>query len=281
MLGALGLEAVPDAGTVGDWLRRQGENGAAALEPIRRKLIAPCLVLGEEVTLGVDATEIEAEKQDAQWTYHHVQGYMPLMGSVAGVCVGHKFREGNESPGAGILEFARHCEAALPAGKKLYFRSDSAAYQAEVINHYSQPGRSFSITADLDGAVRRKIAPLPETAWQAYRTADGLATDREIAETVHNMNGTEQAFRLIVLRWPNPQPNLFEADRYCYHAVAANREEAASTVIWKHNGRGNSENWHKELKSGMGMEQMPCGQFAANAMYFALSACWPITWRNC
>jgi len=33
---------------------------------------------------------------------------------------------------------------------------------------------------------------------------------------VHSMNGTEQAFRLIVLRWPNPQPNLFEADRYCY-----------------------------------------------------------------
>ena len=139
-----------------------------------------------------------------------------------------------------------------------------------MINHYSQPGRSFSITADLDVAVKREIAHLPETAWQAYRTADGLATDREIVETVHSMNGTEQAFRLIVLRWPNPQPNLFEADRYCYHAVAANREESASAVIWKHNGRGNSENWHKELKSGMGMEQMPCGQFAANAMYFAL-----------
>jgi len=41
-------------------------------------------------------------------------------------------------------------------------------------------------------------------------------------------------------------------------------------VIWKHNGRGNSENWHKELKSGLGMEQMPCGQFEANAMYFAI-----------
>jgi Transposase DDE domain group 1 len=270
VLGALGLGAVPDAGTMGDWLRRQGEKGAAALEPISRKLLAPCLGPGEEVTLDVDATEIEAEKQDAQWTYHHVQGYMPLMGYVDGVCVGHKFREGNESPGAGILEFARHCEAALPAGKKVYFRSDSAAYQAQVINHYSQPGRSFSITADLDVAVKREIAHLPETAWQAYGTADGLATDREIAETVHSMNGTEQAFRLIVLRWPNPQPNLFEADRYCYHAVAANREESASAVIWKHNGRGNSENWHKELKSGMGMEQMPCGQFAANAMYFAL-----------
>ena len=158
----------------------------------------------------------------------------------------------------------------IPAGKRIYFRSDSAAYQAEVINYYSQPGRSFSITADLDVAVKREIRNLPEAAWQPYRTAEGLATDREIAETVHSMSSTEQAFRLIVLRWANPQPSLFEADRYYYHAVATNREEAASTVVWKHNQRGESENWHKELKIGFGMEQMPCGQFAANAMYFAI-----------
>jgi len=269
VLGALGLAAVPDAGTVGDWLRRQGQAGAEAIQAISRKLVESCWE-AEEVILDVDATEIAAEKQDAQWTYHHVQGYMPLVGYVDGVCVGHEFREGNQRPGAGILAFAQSCEAALPAGKRIYFRSDSAAYQAKVINYYSQPGRSFSITADRDVAVKREIRNLPETAWQPYRTADGMATDREIAQTVHSMNGTEQAFRLIVLRWPNPQPNLFEADRYCYHAVATNREEPASAVIWKHNQRGNSENWHKELKVGLGMEQMPCGQFEANALYFAI-----------
>jgi hypothetical protein len=158
------------------------------------------LEAAQEVTLDVDATEIVAEKQDAQWTYHHVQGYMPLVGYVDGWCVGHEFREGKESPGAGILEFAQRCEAALPVEKRIYFRSDSAAYQAKVINYYSQPGRSFSITADMDVAVKREIGNLPETAWQPYRTAEGLATDREIAETVHSMNGSEQAFRLIVLR---------------------------------------------------------------------------------
>ena len=65
VLGALGLGAVADAGTGGDWLRRHGEKGAAALEPISRKLLAPCLGAGEEVTLDVDATEIEGEKQEA------------------------------------------------------------------------------------------------------------------------------------------------------------------------------------------------------------------------
>jgi len=271
VLKELGLEVVPDAGTTGDWLRRQGQAGAEAMKQVHPKLIAGCLAQEpEELILDVDATEIEAAKQDAEWTYNHVQGYMPMLGYVNGVCVGYEFREGNQSPGAGILEFAQNCEATLPKGKRIYFRSDSAAYQAAVINHYSQPGRSFTITADQDAAVKREIQNLPESAWTAYRTPDDIATDRQIAETVHSMNGTEQAFRLIVLRWPNPQPNLFEASAYCYHAVATNREEPAREVIWKHNGRGQSENWHKELKSGLGMEQMPCGQFEANAMYFAI-----------
>ena len=271
VLERLGLETVPDAGTIGDWLQRQGTAGAKAIERASQELVADSLREDpEELTLDVDATEIEADKQEAQWTYHKVKGYMPMLGYVNGVCVGQEFREGNVSPGARILEFGRHCEAALPKGKRIYFRSDSAAYQAAVIDYYSQPGRCFTITADLDAAVKREIHNLPATAWQAYRTAEGLATDREIAETVHTMNGTKQAFRLIVLRWPNPQPSLFEADRYCYHAVATNREQGMSEVIWKHNQRGESENWHKELKVGFGMEQMPCGEFGANAMYFAI-----------
>lgn len=271
VLKELGLESVPDAGTVGDWLRRQGEAGAEALKQVNQKVIALGLEAEEEErTLDVDATQIEAEKREAEWTYQHVQGYMPLLGYVNGVCVGYEFREGNESPGARILEFARNCEAALPEGKPIYFRSDSAAYQAAVINHYSQPGRSFSITADQDAAVKREIQHLPASAWTPYRRADDGATDRQIAETVHSMNGTDQAFRMIVLRWPNPQPNLFESSSWCYQAVATNRGEPAREVIWKHNGRGQSENWHKELKLGVGMEQMPCGQFEANALYFAI-----------
>ena len=76
----------------------------------------------------------------------------------------------------------------------------------------------------------------------------------------------------IVVRWKNPQPSWFEAEGYCYHAVASNREESesASEVLWRHNQRGEAENWHKELKLELGMEQMPCGQQAANAVFFGI-----------
>jgi hypothetical protein len=82
------------------------------------------------------------------------------------------------------------------------------------------------------------------------------------------MNHPNQAFRLIVLRWLNPQPGLFEQSAYRHYAVATNRpeEETSSEVIRRHDQRGESENWHKELKIGYAMEQMPCGETCSNGV---------------
>jgi Transposase DDE domain group 1 len=77
---------------------------------------------------------------------------------------------------------------------------------------------------------------------------------------------------LIVLRWLNPQPGLFEQSAYRHYAVATNRpeEETSSEVIRRHDQRGESENWHKELKIGYAMEQMPCGETCSNGVYFGI-----------
>src|SRR3990172_8000702 len=62
VLQPLGLRAVPDAGTVGDWLRRQGAAGVAAIQAVSRELVQEVLQQEpEEVPLDVDATEIKAE----------------------------------------------------------------------------------------------------------------------------------------------------------------------------------------------------------------------------
>lgn len=53
-------------------------------------------------------------------------------------------------------------------------------------------------------------------------------------------------------------------------AVARNREEAASTVIWRHNQWGQSESWQKELTIAMRVEQISCGEFEANAISFSI-----------
>jgi hypothetical protein len=86
------------------------------------------------------------------------------------------------------------------------------------------------------------------------------------------MNETKKAFRLVIKREVRRQGELFEGKekRYFYHAVATNwLEEGKSSqeVLDWHNQRGQAENFNKELKIGMGMERMPCGQTYANAVF--------------
>jgi hypothetical protein len=193
---------------------------------------------------------------------------MPMVGHLAdnGLVVGDEFREGNDSPGARNLEFVKYCERQLPKGKRIRFlRADSAAYQAAVLNHCEQEGMGFAIGADLDKAVVEQIRAVEEKEWRPYQ-------DGHVAETVHSMEKTKKAFRLIVVRRPY-QSQLFEATEVSekYTVIATNLEGTAEEVLRWYNQRGEcSENRIKELKLGFGMERMPCGQFEANAMFFRI-----------
>ena len=175
--------------------------------------------------------------------------------------IADEFRDGNIPAGAGAVEFLEYCEDMMPEGKRIkYYRSDSAAYQANVMNHCFDNDMFFTIIADQDRAVKDVIKTIKE--WKPYEK------DREIGETIHTMNNTKEAFKLIVQRWPKVQAELFDADPYRYHVIATNREEPAEEVVRLHNQRGQVENFIKELKEGFGMDWMPCGETYANAVFF-------------
>ena len=94
---------------------------------------------------------------------------------------------------AGNLEFLQACECNMPKGKRIVaVRADSAAYQAALFNWCEVTGKLFAIGADQDAAVKVAITGIPESDWKTFR-------DGEIAETIHCMNKTDKAFRLIVL----------------------------------------------------------------------------------
>lgn len=199
---------------------------------------------------------------------------MPLLGFLfeTPICLVEEFREGNVSPGTGHVAFYHTCRARLPEGKRIgAYRADSASYQAELINELEADGVRWAITADQTAAVKALMAGRPATAWQEPTRGCGY----EVAETVHAMTKTPTAFRLIVKREPRRQPDLFDptASPYVYHAVASNWPEAekpAAEVLAWHNQRGQAEHVLKELKIGMGMERMPCGETGANAVFFRL-----------
>ena len=267
----LPLQRMPSSDATGDWLRRSGCNGGlGGLEKVNRQVLKRALKKerGKGYTLDIDATGIEAEKESAKMTYKGFTGYMPMVGHLAenALIVGDEFREGNDSPGSRNLEFLKYCERQMPKGKKIKaFRSDSAAYQAKVINYCQANGIGYAIGGDLDQAVKTVIENISDDAWRPYQ--NGF-----IGETVHCMNETQAAFRLVVIRRAY-QSSLFHDEQRPerYTVIATNRGGSAEEVVRWYNQRGEcSENRIKELKIGFGMERMPCGQFEANAVFFRI-----------
>lgn len=196
-------------------MRRMGNpaRGAEGLKGLETVQIAHChQVLRREpiseYTLDLDATAIESNKREARMTYKGFKGYMPLEGYLAenGLKIYDEFREGNESPSKGLLEALKECQRRMPKGKKIKrFRSDSAAYQAAIINHCEGDQIEYTITADQDSAVKKAIDAIPAEDWEPLKDRRGAW----IAETVHSMEHTKEAFRLIVLKERELQLNLW------------------------------------------------------------------------
>ena len=267
----LPLEKLPSSDATGDWFRRMGTGGGLkGLEKVNKHFLKRGMKYDgiKGYTLDIDATGILAEKESAKVTYKGFKGYMPIVGHIAenSLVLGDEFREGNVPPASRNLEFLKYCERQMPKGKRIKaFRSDSAAYQAEIINHCEGNGIKFAIGADLDEAVLGAIRAIPKDDWKPYKNG-------HVAETVHSMNKTKKAFRLVVIRRPY-QGNMFSEEDMSlkYTVISTNRIESSEWVVTWYNQRGDcSENRIKELKIGFGMERMPCGQFEANAVFFRI-----------
>ena len=260
----LNLDRLPSTDATGDWLRRMGNGeGLVGLDRVNQRVVERRLrkFSRKAHTLDIDATQIIAEKRSTEWTYKGERGYMPMVGHLAeaGVVIHDDFRAGNVAPASANLDFVKACESRLPKGHRLAaIRADSASYQADLFNYCEETGKTFAIGGRLDAPTLAAIAAIPDSAWTHH-------ADCAVAETVHSMEATHKAFRLIVVRYRHQADLLEEAQPRC-HVIASNRGGSASDVLIWYRSRGeHSENGIKELKIGFGMERMPC----------RLQALWP------
>lgn len=264
----------PTSDAIGDWLRRHGgTDGERRLWSVISSLIQT-MSGGSGLTLDIDSTLIEADKGDAEMTYKDFRGYHPLVGGSVelGLFTGSRFQHGNAVPQQELVSFIHECVNNLP-GTFSTIRSDSAAYNHFVINDCFEGARRFTITADHDAAVMQAVLQIPENTWKQGHFDDGTRAPYEVAETVHTMEQTTHAFRLVVKRTKRfHQDDLFEGN-YRYWIIATNipqQEKDAQAIIDFHNGRGEFEKMIGELKHHYNLDHLPCGQFSANSLYFTI-----------
>ncbi len=159
----LGIDRVPSPDATGDWLRRMGNGaGLKGLGKLNNLVLRRALHREErnQYTLDIDASQIVAEKCDANYTYKGERGYMPMLGHLAenGYVIEDEFRQGNVAPAAKNLTFIKSCISKMPKGKQISsLRADSATYQAEVFNYCERHGIEFAIGGRLDSAVKSAI----------------------------------------------------------------------------------------------------------------------------
>lgn len=272
------MSTIPSADAIGNWMRTNSEEKQQAIKSVHRRLTKRFLKQARrwEHTLDIDAFGIYSNKDSANYTYTGEKGYMPIAGHLAELdwCIDYEFREGQVPPADRNFEFIIHCFQQLPNGHRIIaLRSDSAAYQARIFNWLDQGGIKFTITASKKGEIMPNIACIGEKEWKPFRDKDGFPTNRMVAETYSCMEKTDY-FRIVVQRWPNPKKDMFNDEaEYCYQVIATNyskAEKAMVDVIYFHNQRSNSENYHKEAKGGFNLSYLPCDHFQANGFWFAM-----------
>jgi len=72
----LSLNKIPQASSLGNWLRRMGNDNQSfvAWQEVNKAVLKVALHQRKGITLDIDATEVIANKADAQWTYKKNKG---------------------------------------------------------------------------------------------------------------------------------------------------------------------------------------------------------------
>lgn len=229
-----------------------------------------------ELTYDNDATYINSKKNCAQYSYQkekQVSGLLGYISEVSGLCITADFRPGNISPADGILEQIKAAVRIVEAsGKRVSrFRSDSAAHQFDIFQYCETEAICYFVSLDKNAVVVREVRCIAEKSWKPLPDNP----DKEWAEFTHAMARSKKekiAMRALVLRWKNPDPTLFERSAYCYHIIGTNDWKIKPLEWLKvHNGRMNSENFHKEIKSNLAGGYIPSHRFSTCASFFAIN----------
>lgn len=302
-LAALTGYVLPAASTARQWLDRFHDPATLADRPLQgsfipaetpglaglrvvveRSVLAYVTAVQPErsVTLDVDAHIVESSKREAFPTYTGERGYQPLLVSWAetGLVLADEFRDGNVPASTNIKELVDTVAATLPAradGWTIRVRSDSAAYEHGILDHWAAHGWTFAVSADMSAQLRTAIVALPEAAWQPWAEERGGVV-REWAEAAYVPSRAQeqkdrQPYRYVAIRVRQTQGRLFGDGTPSKHfAVVSNdwQTEGRALLEWQRGRAGTIEHVNRVLKDELAAGVYPSGKFGANAAWLRL-----------
>jgi hypothetical protein len=277
-------EALAGRPAQGSFIPRESTRLAGLSEPVRQSVRAyvGAMKPPRQVTLDVDAHLVESSKREALWTYEGFRGFQPLLVTWAEteLILADQFRDGNVPAGMGIGELVDEAYEALPKhpeGWVVRVRSDSAAYDQRVLDHWHSRGWKFAVSADMSPQLRQAIGKVGLEEWHDWQTdKDGVV--REWAEVAYvpdrrvEKKGIEP-YRYLAIRIRSPQGVLFsDGTEVKLFAVVSNDWQMGGQELleWHRGKAGTVEQSHRVVKDELGAGVYPSGKFGANAAWLRL-----------
>ncbi len=237
---------------------------------------------GRAVTLDVDAHLLPSSKREALRTYAGFRGYQPLFVTWAetDLVLADQLRDGNVPAGKGNRELVDQAYDTLPdnpEGWIVRVRSDSAAYDWQVLDHWDRRGWKFAVSADMSAQLRQEIDHVPPEDWNLW-SVEKEGVVREWAEVVYVPSRSvekrdSKPFRYLAIRLRSPQGVLFsDGTGVKVFAVVTNDWEMGGQelLVWHRGKAGTVEHTHRVVKDELAGGVYPSGKFGANAAWLRL-----------
>jgi hypothetical protein len=227
--------------------------------------------------LDVDSTAHEqyGEKMEGvAWNYANKWGLDSLQAfDQFGFQYWMDVRSGNTASGSGVPGVIRQVFKGLPRMMNRYLRADSAMCYFDVFN------ACLDLRVDFVIAMRANMSdPLIGRVRNWKKSKDIRFKDGrecEIGSCVYYQLKGREPLRVVFIRALKTMPDLF-GDKYDYAAWVTNIGEHSGLnnekLILFYRGRGNAENFIKELKNGFDIHHFPCQKILANKVYGLIAA---------
>lgn len=235
------------------------------------------------VPVDIDVSVLEdtaSHKEGVGMSYHKVAGYAPIFcyAGREGFMVANELRPGSQHCEKGAVEFLKRCVGILVSAgcraEELLVRVDSGHDSSDFIKELCDLGVKFIVKRNLRRESPEKLLDSirsyekPECPRDGKTVFRGVLSDRKPSD-FPEYKGFMAVEGVVRESKADGQKLLLpetEVDSWWTNLPCGVRE-----CVKLYHDHGTSEQFHSELKSDMGIELLPSGSMATNALVLGLA----------